>query len=252
MSRILNEDEVFQLASKISQLRNQRFFDSRLRDIYELKSLDSLLNKTGIVGDMDATYLTSLNDMWLYGDESRYSGTRLQISILGKLNYSFQKKEIKFYNESLISNSNITKINDYTESAGIDFSLDSYKPIGLKWQRYFSASFAYNHFFFDKILEFKYNEAFEGRIQYSYKWFMNTRTNASFGVEGSYSNCDYSSDSKDRKAVTCSVFSELNYYFSPKLKASASLSLSYQRIDMQNLQNSFVFNNALGISYAIF
>lgn len=40
LNRLPNENEIVQLADKVAQLRNQRFFDSRLRRIYEIKSLD--------------------------------------------------------------------------------------------------------------------------------------------------------------------------------------------------------------------
>ncbi|MCG6190425.1 hypothetical protein K5G00_23585 [Maribellus maritimus] len=97
LNRLPGENEILQLANQIAQLRNQRFFDSRLRRIYEIETLDSLINHLGLVNESDATYFTSLNDMWLYGDEIRYSGTRFQFNAFGSLFYQFDKTK---YNEN--------------------------------------------------------------------------------------------------------------------------------------------------------
>ncbi len=232
LTRLPNENEVLQLADKVAKLRNQRFFDSRLRNIYEIKSLDSLLNNLGLINEKDAVYFTSLNDMWFNANESRYTGTRIQFYILGKLLYDFNKTRTENYvpnSERIVTKNNIKHFN---EQLGIQLSLESYKPIGLKWQRNFSTNLNFYRYYPDVntySLASNYN-AIVGSVQYRYDWFMNTRTNASFGVSGLFGRYDYSNVNEslhDYNYVNFSLNGKLNYYFSSRLRASLSMGLAY-------------------------
>ncbi len=259
LNRLPDESEIIQLADRVAQLRNQRFFDSRLRRIYEIKSLDSLLNSMEIVDGMDATYFTSLTDMWDYGDESRFSGTRIQLNVFGKLFYDFNKIKNVHYLIDSEKVTNIDKEKFYNELVGTELLFYSYKPMGLKWQRYLSANISFNQYFIDQVSypsSHEYN-IIKSEITYQYDWFLNTRTSASFSVNGYYQKYDYAEEDdyyKDNNDFICTLDGNLYYYFSPRLKASVSLLLNYQWNDQLHTfyNKQFYFRNSIGISYSLF
>ncbi|WP_297097360.1 hypothetical protein [uncultured Draconibacterium sp.] len=259
LNRLPDEDELIVIANKVAELRNQRFFDARLRHIYEMESLDSLLNTMNLVSDNDMGYSTSLNDMWSYGHESRYSGTRIQAEVGGRLDYRFvkEKTETDDYDHSTITieDDNI----DYNENFNFSLALDSYKPIGLKWQRYFFVHLYANKYFNDTnvnewAVDFK---IISGSISYGYDWFFNTRTYASFGVKGHYSRYDYDEEETnhyDSNSFNPSVSGSLNYYFSPRLKASLRVHSDYtwNQNESSSYNKVFRFISSASLNYAIF
>ncbi len=260
LNRLPDEAELIVIANRVAELRNQRFFDARLRHIYEMESLDSLLNAMNLVSDNDMGYFTSLNDMWSYGHESRYSGTRLQADVSGRLEYRFDKEKTETYD---YDNSNIIieeDDNDFRENLQFRLALDSYKPIGLKWQRYLFIKF-YASKFFDDADDPDWNSdyyAFTGRVDYGYDWFFNSRTYASFGVNGYYYKVDFDDDDEknyyDRNNFYTGISGSLNYYFSPRLRASFQLSSNYnwyQNSD-SSYQKQFRFASSASLNYAIF
>ncbi|QGY46274.1 hypothetical protein GM418_22200 [Maribellus comscasis] len=259
LTRLPNENEILQVTDKIAQLRNQRFFDSRLRSIYEIKSLDSLLGNLGLTDEMDATYFTSLNDMWLNGNESIHSGTRIQFSVSGKLLCDFGKTRIENYvpDSEMIVNENSTKY--YNNLWGLELLFDSYKPIGLNWQRYFSTNFYYNKYYPDmneNPLAGNYNVLI-GSFIYGYSWFLNTRTSAYLGSNGQFNFFDYLKNDEnhyDSNNAYCSLSGNLSYYFSPRLRASFFMAVYYSWSESirQSHIRGFSFTNHIGINYAIF
>ncbi|WP_319501160.1 hypothetical protein [uncultured Draconibacterium sp.] len=255
LNRLPDEDELIVIANRVAELRNQRFFDARLRHIYEMESLDSLLNTMDLVSDNDIGYFTSLNDMWSYGHETRNSGTRLQAKVGGQLDYLFvkEKTETDDYDNSriIVEDDN----NDYNENLQFILALDSYKPIGLKWQRYLLVHLnAYKTFNDERAVDFN---TYSGSISYGYDWFFNTRTYASFGVDGHYSRYDYDEEETNRydsNSFYTGISGSLNYYFSPRLRASLRVSSSYTW--NQNENSSYNkhtrFFSTASLNYAIF
>nr|WP_321358040.1 hypothetical protein [uncultured Draconibacterium sp.] len=259
LNRLPEEAELIEIANKVAELRNQRFFDARLRHIYELESLDSLLNTMNLVSDNDIGFFTSLNDMWSYGHESRHSGTRLQATVSGQLYYRLYKEKTETYDydysKIIIKDDN----NEYDEILRVNLELDSYKPIGLKWQRYLSV-YLYAFRYFNDLGDYgtsNDNNNFNGNLSYGYNWYFNTRTSASFGVNGNYSRTDYDDDETnyyDRNNFHTGISGSLNYYFSPRLKASFQLSSNYnwyQNSD-SSYNRQFRFFSSASLNYAIF
>ena len=81
---LLNREPTLEEIDAISDLtiyvKNQRFFDSRIKRIYELKSIDSLLQSQGILKKDDVAYHTILQDNWNYSvNKFRQIGWLLQI-----------------------------------------------------------------------------------------------------------------------------------------------------------------------------
>ncbi|KJF44950.1 hypothetical protein [Draconibacterium sediminis] len=259
LNRLPDEDELIVIANRVAELRNQRFFDARLRHIYEMESLDSLLNTMELVSDNDIGYFTSLNDMWSYGHESRYSGTRLQAVVVGQLDYRFVKEKTvtdDYENSSVTIEDDNT---DYNENLQFGLALSSYKPIGLKWQRYLFANVNASNYFNDSNVNAWSTDfnSFSGIISYGYDWFFNTRTYASFGVNGQYSRYDYDEEETNRydsNSFYTGISGSLNYYFSPRLRASFRINSNYnwyQNSD-SSYDKQFRFGSSASLNYAIF
>ncbi len=257
LNRIPNESEIYLLANKIAYLRNQRFFDSRLRSKYEIQSLDSTLTDLGLVNGMDAIYFTSINDMWSFSQEERYSGNRLQFDAIGGLNYSWNKAK----RVDLIDNSDnfiqTDKLKQFPEILGVQVLFESYKPLGLKWQRYISFETSFKNIFVDKKSYIHNYNTLDASFTYRYDWFMNTRTYANFGFYSNFNRFDHSSLDEyyyDINKINLSLFGNIHYYFSPRLRASLNVSLYYNWTD--NLHTSytrqFQISNQIAFSYAIF
>ena len=57
--RELNAEDIIEFATLISQLKNKRFFDARLRKIGELKAIDEFLKTKNIISNPQIEYFTS-------------------------------------------------------------------------------------------------------------------------------------------------------------------------------------------------
>jgi len=216
------------------------------------------LNNQGLTRETDATYFTLLNDMWLYGNESRNSGTRIQFDVSGQLQYSYDKTKTENYESGseIIRTENTEK--QYNNFLGLGVLLDSYKPRGLKWQRNFLIHLFFNRFYVDTNNPALNNyNIFWGSVSYGYDWFMNTRTSASFGVSGQFNRYDYFGADEnvyDSNSIHGSLNGNLNYYFSPRLKASLRLAAVYSWSENKDVSyfRGLNFNSQIGINYAIF
>ena len=124
-----SEEQIIEFAKLISQLKNKRFFDARLRRIAELERLDSFLISNKYISKQDAKYFTTLSDLWAYGDRpSRNSGTRFSGTIRpGYYFYNYSKKEGEPYVDAGKFN-----INALLLDGGFEFNHE--KPINLFWQ----------------------------------------------------------------------------------------------------------------------
>ena len=74
--------EINELANLAIYVKNQRFFDSRIKRIYELKSMDSLLHEQGLIANESIEYHTVLQDNWNFAVNSfRQTGWLFQYGI---------------------------------------------------------------------------------------------------------------------------------------------------------------------------
>ena len=264
LAEIPTESDIYRLAEKISKLRNERFFDARLRRIYEIKSLDSLLYKMGVVNQPDAVYFTALNDIWAYSYEPRYSGSRLQFDVNGRLLYNFTRNNTEYHYQDAENYRRYDNNNHYDESLEAALSFTSYKPMGLKWQQYFNVRTAITHYYIDNSNR-EYNKDdynyFSVDAGVNYKWFLNTRTSANYGIYGQYRRKIYTegnqSSADHEKGLNVNLNIGLSYYFSPRLQLSFRSNLFvYSNIieypgDSNTLKSSH-FSNQIAFNYAIF
>ena len=261
LKRLPSEKEILTIADKIAKLKNQRFFDSRLQKIYEIKSIDSLLQRIDLIEQTDAVYFTSINDYWNYGRESRNSGTRIQFDFVGKYHYSYDKDLYRDLGLDLVDLQEweyITKQN--IKFYGISVELDSYKPINLKWQRYFGISSSFIHSTDAEVNGEPSGFDIDSNVlklnsRYGYNWFLNTRTSAYGGTQLGYSQFVYTQkDVEKNYRVNLSMNGRINYYFSPRLRMSYNLSAQFSLFEELyfDIERKLVFSNSISLNYALF
>lgn len=234
----LKNEDVLAFAKLISELKNKRFFDTRIREIYEIEAIDSFLQANNYVLKSDARYFTTLRDFWDYGNTPiRKSGTRVSVGIIpGFYIYdNIREGNIDFYYYQ--------NINAYFVNAGIEVIRE--KPINLYWQN----TLGINGFAgtikgkFESNSTADYNASipniqlgFNHRIGY----YPSTRTAMTFSYALNYMQLFGKSDKfnmnleMEGPQMKASTNLSIYYYISPKLRLSVISSLYYIWSDTKN------------------
>lgn len=245
LSKELTNENVYEFAYLSSKLKNKRFFDSRLRKIAELQSLDSLLHKQGLLSVSDISYFTLLNDYWSYGSfPDRQSGRVLKFWISPEYARAYNKyapdNSYNPHKTSLISNASfncIKQLNLYWERR-VNFSL-SYETVLDKSGVYYS-SYQKNNL--------------NTNLNFGFGFFPDSRTSIS-GYLGYSGRNQFISNTMTvlPKQWINSIFFSFNgyYYISPQLQLTGSFRLSYNDKGYQSTDNFYTQYN-LGLRYAIF
>ena len=235
MSPDKTDEQILEFAKLISQLKNKRFFDSRLRRIAEIESVDSFFTAKNYIKESDATYFTTLNDYWEYGNGPvRSSGTRFSVALLpGYYFYDYNNNQSDPAYYRLIKYS----LSALSFAGGMEFKHE--KPINLYWQN----SLDLNCYF--GIIEGKLNQK-----TYSVKntiripniqlglfqtigFYPNTRTDVSIGYSIQYvqffDKTDLQNDivGEEGKGAKAATNISVNYYISPKFRLNIASSFYY-------------------------
>lgn len=246
-----SEEQIVEFAQLISKLKNDRFFDSRLRRIAEITSLDSFLISDGFVSTQDVEYFTTLNDYWVYGNRPiRNAGTR--VSGVVRPGYYYPG----LFDDISVSNNNTLKyINSLLMlDGGIEVKHE--KPINLYWQNTMDLNL------FMGIFEGRYRDLFDTEeykvrtpnfnVSYSQNigYYPNTRTDINFGYSVKYFHMFENDLSNDFNAVRVATNLSLNYYISPKLRLNAFSSFYFYwqdsdplTINLNEVNNEFLLKH---------
>lgn len=235
LDREIEDNDIYAFATLFSQLKNKRFFDSRLRKMAELKELDSFLHAKGLVSNSDISYFTTLNDYWSYGSfAERKSGTELKL-VVGPEYETYFIKGINDESNNILDQFYLT----------VSPSLVSYKQLNLFWERYFKLSAGNRIYYFETIEEdysgiyyiSELGSLFNANAEWGYKFFPDSRTSLNFAI--GYLGQTKGGPSLRRvrelefyledKFWTNSAYLNLsgNYYISPQLQIAADLNLNY-------------------------
>jgi len=220
LKRQPTEAEIKEISEFITLQNNKRFFDSRIQKIEDLTLLDSVLNEKGLIEKSDATYFTTLMDMWNYGSQfQRKSGFEFFISVNYGFDYWLHKNKLTFYDFNNNSFLNIdTTYNHIKDNYffGINGNLAYYKPI-------------------NNNLQLSFNFKDDAFLALSY--YPNTRTYTSIEI-GTF-HCDY----------------KLEYYISPKLRFSFDAGYQAENRNFDIMEKYFIsqkFYVISSFSYHIF
>ena len=233
------------LADHIAKLQNRRFFDTRLNRIYQLESLDSILQDMGVVDETSMTYFSHLTDAFSFShNANRYSGKQFEIGV----SQSFLAIERSNYPES---NQQVYGLNGFVSYA-------YHLPASYSIQHNFKTSLIIGKqrtFWNDYLIDDDVASLF---FEYNFGYYPTTRTylDVKAYVGAVWDN------------TTAGVRGQLYYYLSPKVRVNALLELRlketnsttsiYNNIYLNQLidQNSLIGSNnysfSLGINYAIF
>ncbi len=242
MARTLNEDEIFDFAKVISSVKNKRHLDSRLRKIEEITAVDSFLVKKSLKSGSDATYFSTLNDMWEYGAlANRKSGQILQLSA----NPGFTSKNEDTYYEF---NNNLTVKNENTILSGmVQLKYQYEKPTNLYWQHSIVANIQYTYTDENELhLSSTENKFWKNNVnatgEYTLGYYPNTRTyfTGTISANSMFESSDMEGQSinyirKNQAILTLQMF----YFFSPRLKLSANLALNYYNYEIEFNQSAW-------------
>ncbi|MBN1181360.1 MAG: hypothetical protein JXB49_03670 [Bacteroidales bacterium] len=226
------DEDVTQLAYIISRLKNKRFFDTRIRKIYEIEAIDSFLQDNSFVTSPDARYFTTLNDIWVYGNGPiRSSGICLAFAIYP----GYYRND--YSNEDFYEPLNYTDDDIYAFllKSGVEFIYD--KPLNLYWQnslgingyagimdgRYETEEIIDQENFRIPNIVFAVNE----KIGY----YPNTRTYAGLYCSSAYAQFFDATDLKkdirgfEGKGIRTYAGLSVNYYITPQLRLNINSSL---------------------------
>ena len=253
LKRIPNNDEIIELSEKISQVKNKRFFDSRLQKIDELDTVNSFLSEHDLIESNDITYFSSLNDMWEFGGTPiRLSGIRGYFGLVPMFGSYFshydqvsEQNDIEEPSESKIMNSALRIL--------LIVGFDYYKPIKQKWQYNLTtrlglgpaaykndSEYIPGNTYLQKIDPMEYFSSIETGLGF----YPNTRTYFTLNILGTLKYCNGKEDEElgtDQSECTAySIWSGFNayYYISPKLRLSGTIGFTLDYIDGYNYVKS--------------
>ncbi len=227
------QEEILEFARKISELKKQRFFDQRLRRIYEMKALDSLLAKQGIVESDDIVYFTHLNDNWEYSSgPQRWSGLRFSG---GLKSYSNNGRRTS---TEPISFASIFDFFYHDLEIAPVVEIAWHKPMNLYWQRVVSVSSYYSFSSYRRLFAANKDSMNPADLEWvtnfnlSYGYYPNSRTSIHVSpglylvkTRENYQSSDLSTSNE--YGISPLVRAFIDYYFSPQLRLEARYNIQY-------------------------
>jgi hypothetical protein len=149
IKRAPTKDEIISLSEFITNLKNQRYFDTRLEKISQITAIDSFLTVKGLKSQSNASYYTLINDNWDYADGPvRSTGGRFSFGVAPSVGLDFSSSET-FQRDSL-DNGEMLYTSYGSESNIKDWALAFLagyiyeRPTSLHWQHTFRANAAYS------------------------------------------------------------------------------------------------------------
>ena len=255
LTRVPNTAEVIAFSERIAEVKNKRFFDSRLQKIDELEVADTYLQSAGLVEGSDIAYFTSLNDMWDYGAlQVRLAGYRVYGGAIPAYGIydSYNLEEIHFDSKATSQQTkaeyeNDNRIQKLLFCVGFEYQ----KPIKQKWQYSLQTSIRIGPSkSTNKYTNLSANEPtvestlkltdYIGFIETGFGFYPNTRTYLTLNLTGfyNYDKGTYTNDSYEQEAENTfyNLAADIGayYYISPKLRLYGQYSYGYNNLNGTN------------------
>ncbi len=240
LARNVSDVDIEELALRISEIKNERFFDSRLKKIWELEQIDSVLASMGLFEEEKINYFALLNDNMDYSNGPvRQSGFRISAGTSPDLNYSKYRidEEDNFYNIDSISRIQSDQKN---RDIGINIicRIDYHKPLNLFWQLLVTNELTISKSF-SKMVDTQYNsgtdensesQAIYDRAQARIGYYPNSRTSLYFFIDEQFifrkTIPDESVNTKHTQLSSYAGIS-MDYYISSRIRLNLNSSLNY-------------------------
>jgi hypothetical protein len=274
IARLPDNQEIKEFSQLISTLKNERYFDYRIKKMEEIEKVDSFLQARGIITGADARYFTIVNDNWDFSQGPvRESGKRLSGGLIPAYSYTYSNLETTYPNLGDTSGQKYK-----TGSLGIRMQgqYKNEKPVNLHWQRSLSMKLSYGYSRnMNSIQDLEESEnklhsdqlQLDAAVQYGMGYYPNSRTDISGQV-----SCDFQHvnrlENEDRpnaesngNIITPDFSLVMRYYISPQLRLTMNYHINYTynknnfRIDedymyFKSNQLQQIFN--VGFVYSIF
>lgn len=246
-----SDEEILELARLISRIRNERFFDTRHKRIYELQQLDSFLLVNNHIIEYDATYFATLADYWAYGNApERHSGSRISMVLVPGYAYSesFYLYEVNDEEALVYRERNKIRKPGFVIYGGVEYQRE--KPINLAWQNSLEANAHLG------LLSQKQKTLLDETstthphmhlvLHHTFGYFPNTRTHMTFGYSARYVHFFDGTEDENEYGFRVGPRFEAGYYFSPQLRISMSAAAYYSWQDSQSDFDFFYRPGRLG------
>jgi len=260
--------EVMELATLISRLKNKRYFDSRIKNIQDIETLDSFLIANNYKTQSDARYFATLVDNWNFVTHFvRESGTSIALAVTPELDY-YQNYSTQ--NPFDLRHKYIRGL--YGIEGGIVF--EHRKPLNLYWQanttvRAMAGYIERNFEESDTIVYSEYTTSspkLNIDIIQSLEYYPNTRTRMTASFNAQYDKYfeekDVDSDYimiPTTEYIRTGLSLEVDYYISQKLRLNASSFVYYSQENIDDInetpaQERDRFNSGFSVrlAYSIF
>ena len=161
LKRAITENDVKLLADKITSLKKERFFDSRLQRQKTMKTLIELLSDNGNIKLENIDIYNTIADYHYFaGIQTRSSGSKFSYYLTPK---------VYFYNQKY---SDGDYYNEFEKAIGGNVSYKNYKPVSVRWQRNFSGTVSFerrwmNDVDYDNAVDHKTESESTSNILYS-------------------------------------------------------------------------------------
>jgi len=241
ISKIPKNEEILEFSQLISTLKNERYFDYRLKKMEEIEKVDSFLQAKGLISYPDARYFTIMNDNWDYAQGPvRESGKRLSAGIVPYLSYDHSNGETTYSGPADTSEQKFTH-----NTLGIKMQIQALyeieKPINLHWQKSMSVKLSYGY---SKNLGTSHSEdpeiktdidqlQLDAGIMYGMGYYPNSRTDVSgqvsldFQQSNRKENLDVPLEQIKGYGLVPGVLLAVHYYISPQCRLNINYGITY-------------------------
>jgi hypothetical protein len=249
LKRDITQEDANLLAEKLSELKNRRFLDSRLRLIEEMTEIEKIMQEMDLITDNDAAFFSTVNDFWsMTPNPTRSSGKRLSFGVKPAYEFNYYKGKDSYFYVNLDSTRTINyndKSNVY--SGIISARFEKFQALNLYWQQDYNAEILAEikgsnrkNLINDEIKSYN---LFSGGITaaYSLNYFPNSRTTYSGNADFSYRNGSGNEENAGSENVKyeysyARVGLSAEYYFSPQLSLNGSTGFVYSNTNNTTTQ----------------
>jgi hypothetical protein len=240
ISRMPENEEILEFSRLISTLKNERYFDYRIRKMEEIEKVDSFLQAKGFISSPDARYFTIVNDNWDYAQGPvRESGKRISAGLVPDFSYSHDWLERTY---SSPEDTNEQKINHKKMGIRMQAAYKIEKPLNLHWQRSMSALISYGYNKNLNTSQFSENPetksdfgqlGLDAAFNYGMGYYPNSRTDITglfslnFNQSGRKENLNQPLEKINTYGIQPQFTLDLHYYISPQFRLNINYHIYY-------------------------
>lgn len=208
------------LAQVANRIRYKRFYDIRLKDIYQLEQLDHAIQAMNLIDTADIVYFANLNDIWNFTQNfNRGSGIRYEGGIIPFFSIFNYKSMTDGEEDVFDSNHNWYGVFGF-------FSFNRMRPINYAWQSDFMVdlTFGINSEDWKSEYDGQTNEINQTSLSgifnasWQFGYYPNTRTYLGLTPYTAVSFVSDTDFSDDEFGLNTGLLFNSYYYVSPRLR----------------------------------